>query len=695
MSRKKISLKYRKERSILSDVLPYEIPVTFSNRHFYDFLLTNRVECQNGEVSWLANDDTLDQIVKLLFGISDSVIPKEEIIKQFDKQVTIKSCPFDGVSIPFSYKISHKLKEYRELVVPHPRNQIQVSELYHSCKELILYYCSISPFSIRQPKKISKYIFHKDRTHYENLSSENATLEEYSKEYENLRSFFVYKDYSNIYKFYESYKYHRCEKKYNKLLKLDISKCFDSIYTHSLSWALINKDGVKESIKLSEKTFAGRFDKLMQQINYNETNGIIIGPEFSRIFAELILQSVDKAVQQQLLKDKHKNLAHKVDYEIFRYVDDYFIFFNEDSTKDSILEVLQLSLKEYKLYLNSAKAITYEKPIITEISMAKERIRTLLSERLVYKLEDLEALGEDEKPIKKGSIYLNSKSLITQFKTIIKECNVEYKDMLNYSLSIVESQCDKIIKDHHKAAKEHRSDKQLVQAILGVLEFVFFIYSVSPRVNTTIKLCRILRIFTAYMKAKDSNKDFKHLIFKYIYDDVCFILKKNKNDEHTQVETLYLLIALSELGRDYWLEETTLAEYFNIKSDDTGYVSSQNLNYFSITVILFYMSEKKRYAKLRMFIESEIIRKFEKKKKTLSKEAELTMLFFDAMSCPYISNETKVSLLKIYEVQEGFHNKIIHRKHKQSSFRNQLWFTTWEDFNFGKELDAKQSQEVY
>ena len=73
----------------------------------------------------------------------------------------------------------------------------------------------------------------------------------------------------------------------------------------------------------------------MQQINYNETNGIIIGPEFSRIFAELILQSVDRIVEQKLVS-KH-NLKHKVDYEIFRYVDDYFIFFNEDSTKDKML----------------------------------------------------------------------------------------------------------------------------------------------------------------------------------------------------------------------------------------------------------------------------------------------------------------------------------------------------------------------
>lgn len=693
MPRKKITLKYRKERSILSDVLPYEIPVTFSNRHFYDFLLCNNVEFQDGKVSWRADDDILDAIIRLMFGISDNAVIDEKKIKAFDQQVTIKSCIIDTVSIPFCYKISHKFKEYRELAVPHPRNQIQIADFYHSCKELILYYCSVSPFSIRQPKKISKHIFHKDRTHYDNLSQDVSNIEEYSKEYENLRSFFVYKDYSNIYKFYESYKYHRCEKKYNKLLKLDISKCFDSIYTHSLSWALLNKESVKESITASNKTFAGRFDKLMQQINYNETNGIIIGPEFSRIFAELILQSVDKAVQKRLL-NKH-TLRHKVDYEIFRYVDDYFIFFNDESAKDSVLEVLQLALKEYKLYLNSTKAITYEKPIITEISRAKHRIAQLLDEKLVYKLEDLDVSEGDQKPAQKGSIYLNSKSLITQFKTIIRECDVEYKDMLNYSLSIVDSQCDKIIKNYHRAAKEYRSEKQLVQAILGILEFVFFIYSVSPRVNTTIKLCRILRIFSTYLQANDSNKDFKHLVFKYIYDDVCFILKKNRNDEHTQVETLYLLIALSEMGRDYWLEESALAEYFNIKVDGGNFISCPNLNYFSITVIIFYMSEKKRYGKLRTFIESEIIKKFEDKKRTLAKEAELTMLFFDTVSCPYISNNTKVSLLEIYRVPSQLHHGIINRKHKHNSFRNQLWFTTWEDFNFGKALDAKQSQEVY
>jgi len=98
------------------------------------------------------------------------------------------------------------------LAIPHPRNQLQVIEFYDRYKELILYYCSISSFSIRHPKKVSKYIFYKDSTHDENLSDDSSSKEEIGKEYENLRSFFVYKDYSNVYKFYESDKFHRCEK---------------------------------------------------------------------------------------------------------------------------------------------------------------------------------------------------------------------------------------------------------------------------------------------------------------------------------------------------------------------------------------------------------------------------------------------------------------------------------------------------
>jgi len=56
-------------------------------------------------------------------------------------------------------------------------------------------------------------------------------------------------------------------------------------------------------------------------MNYNETNGIVIVPEFSRIFSEVVLQYIDKTVEANLAKN-HKIYRNK-NYECYRYVDDY------------------------------------------------------------------------------------------------------------------------------------------------------------------------------------------------------------------------------------------------------------------------------------------------------------------------------------------------------------------------------------
>ena len=713
--RKKIYLNYKKERAVLSDVLPYETPITFSNRHFYDFLLENKVHYVDGNIKWRADDKALESIVRILFGIGldTEIETKEE--QYLNKKIKLsrfkrpaKKDPdkekkeWSFVSIPFSYKISHKEKEHRELAVCHPRNQLQLVNLYQEFKESILYFCSISPFSIRRPSKIAKFIYHRDKTHYQRLSKEDAVIEEFNKEYENLKSFFSYEDYSNVHKFYESYNYHRCEQKYDALMKLDISKCFDSIYTHSLAWALIGKEEVKENLGKLKGTFADRLDRFMQGLNYQETNGIIIGPEFSRIFAELILQYTDKELSIRL---EEKELYNKTDYEMFRYVDDYFVFYNDESIKDVIQQELQVLLREFKLSLNSAKAETYEKPIITEISIAKLKIADLLSDNLAYRFVDLkmnendlpqdeeDAENEDkEEEYKKGTIYVNSNKLITKFKTIIKESKVEYKDLQNYSLSVVERKSSRIIQDFYKLNpdEKEKNEKQVVQAILNILDFSFFIYSVSPRVNTTIKLCRIIKIYSDFLKRDDSNIDLRHLVFKTIYDKTLFILKKNTNAEHTQVETLYLLVALSELGKHYWLEEDVLRSYFGISKNSDGreYSISYMLNYFSITVLFFYMRDKQRYNELRQFLEKETCKKFDREIAFLKKDTELTLLLFDMLACPYIQLETKKALLAKYGITDSPLQESIIGKRKH-------WFTKWSGFDLAKELDAKKSSEVY
>lgn len=185
-------------------------------------------------------------------------------------------------------------------------------------------------------------------------------------------------------------------------------------------------------------------------MNYDETNGILIGPEFSRIFAEIILQRIDKNVEIQLTKEEAPIIHHK-DYVCFRYVDDYFVFFSDDSIKDKIFKNFKLALGEYKLTVSEAKTQLYSKPIITELTIAKLKIAELLEGDIHFRIEKEASLGdidiEDYQAINNDvfKVYVNSNRLAAKFKSILIESKVEYKEVLNYSLSIIERKIGSIL----------------------------------------------------------------------------------------------------------------------------------------------------------------------------------------------------------------------------------------------------------
>jgi hypothetical protein len=681
-ARKKNPIPNKKERMILSDILPYELPITFSNRRLYDFLIKHKIAKTGDEIKWLKGDDALTELIRLIFWIEKTEVPSVKVENNEEYYVF----KFGKVyTVPFKYKISHKESDYRELTIIHPRNQLSLVNFYDQYRELILYYSGISQFSIRRPYKVAKFTFHRDKTHLQKLAHdhEHNGVEEFDKEYENLKTFFVYKDMSNIHKFYESYRFHRCEKKYNHLVKLDISKCFDSIYTHSIAWALLNKGIVKENLNESKGTFAGKFDVEMQCLNYGETNGIVIGPEFSRIFAELILQQIDADVQREL------PYKHKVDYEIFRYVDDFFVFYNDKLVAEKIIETYKLKLNDYKLYLNDSKFVDFDKPIITGITRSKLKISKLLNDFLdikVKKVEVEDASGEVSVD-NKYSFYLSSNRLITQTKAIIKETEVSYKDILIYTFACIDRKVLRLVKTYSAIEEKAEEERHVLKSIQEILDFVFFLYSVSPRVNTTIKLCMILSKLIKLAKIhRNFNYDNRHLILKKIYDEVSDVFRKNRSKKHTQVETLYLLILLKDLGKDYRLSSQSLAEYFNINliKEECDYP----LNYFSIVVLLFYIEDKKRYLHLQNVILKHVIGLFkETRLENRGKKTELVLLLLDLIACPYIDDDFKKGLLDLHGVDSSIQLPML-------SY-HVGWFTRWVDFDFGKELEAKRSQEVY
>ncbi len=193
MSRRKIPLKHT-ERCVLSDTLPYETPLSFSNRYFYRFLVENKIKLSSDFKSILWETrlgvKSIEHLIRILFGLSwTTPIISQDIVRR-GVRIQSHSAAVDfsrAMLRPFFYKIRHRDNDYRELAVCHPLGQLYLIAFYEKYKELILYYCNKSNFSIRRPESIATHVYFNDKLHIDSLGDDISYIEEYEKEYENIR----------------------------------------------------------------------------------------------------------------------------------------------------------------------------------------------------------------------------------------------------------------------------------------------------------------------------------------------------------------------------------------------------------------------------------------------------------------------------------------------------------------------------
>lgn len=598
--RKKIKLSYSKERVLFSDVLPYECPIIFSNRYLYRFLakyLWIGEEQKIDNIAWnvLKQSKRWDQkdanaFAALLFGCYEK-----------GKRIGPLQHKLNDLFYPYQFNIAHKTNKNRTLSIIHPYNQWQVVEFYEQYKYSILYLCNQSSYSIRKPHKIAQYFYYRDRLHRKLSGHESDKVELFFNEYENLKTYFSYEKYANIYKFYEDYRYQRAEKKFKYLVKFDLQSCFDSIYTHTISWATAGgADKVKVLPGYHGSWVGDAFDNLMQSVNARETNGIVIGPEFSRIFAEIILQYIDQKVEQELLE---KNLRQKSTYECYRYVDDYFLFYNDEKDKNLFMESLTKRLKEFKLQISPSKTEEFERPFITKVTIAKQRIENLLSNIFSIPLwEEIESNSSTEKDTedkdldkdrevleKKFNIYLPANDVNTQIKVIVKECGIEYRDIANYLLEKISQRLDTFLNRYEIGFKKYerlmskeetnkddvethaqRAQRKLTSYLVSLIDVTFFVFNSNRQINTTLKLQKIMNSIIIYAKRHGDFKVnhavrfqtiSKDIIFKKIQDEIALVLTTTDSHRSTLHESLYLLILAKELGYAYLLAPEVIKSF--------------------------------------------------------------------------------------------------------------------------------------
>ncbi|MGL4383630.1 MAG: antiviral reverse transcriptase Drt3b, partial [Bacilli bacterium] len=335
-------------RVILTETLPYEVPITFLNEGLYFYL-----------------KEFNDHSHFYVEGNKDSHI----FIGKFFN--------YSKYTKPYNYRINKNSNSKRLLSVPHPSIQRQISDFYKKYDSVITGLCSKSPVSLRAPSHVASRYYEKELATYEK-SPEEKNVETEREGFENTSvyasSYFTYRKYNFLYKFYDSYESHRIEKKFEHLTRFDISKCFHNIYIPTLSWAVKSQDFSKKYS--SSYSFEGNFQELMKNTNNLDTSGIIVGPEISRIYAEIILQDLDLKIIERLRIER--NLNFDVDYTLRRYVDDYFFYTKKPESSINALPLIKDELEKYKLFINESKTENLEVPFITGLTIAKMDCKDLI-----------------------------------------------------------------------------------------------------------------------------------------------------------------------------------------------------------------------------------------------------------------------------------------------------------------------------
>lgn len=584
-----------KYRVLLTEVLPYELPFRLNNDAFYENM-------QN-----------------------------KELKASFDEAVNNNK----KWTIPFDYYVRRSnSRKSRKLSIMHPRTQLECVDFYEKYADYMLYLCSNNPFSIRYIGKKAQCVFKSEDICIDDVeeADEEVHVEQTDDNVETkYRSYFQYEGYGLIYKFFSSGDYLRLEQKYSCMMKMDIASCFYHIYTHTMSWAIKGKELAKMSI--GKDMFGNNFDTLMRYANYNETNGIIVGPEISRIFAEIILNRIDVVVLNTLRDGTGLNgLQVGVDYEIRRYVDDYFVYANSGETLKRILAAYNEQLEFYKLFINESKLQFSSRPFGSDLGDAKREISQMMN-RLKDRYSQKNEILQCQRRLRGG--YKILLDFANEIRSITHQFKLQYGDINKYALKLL----------MYQIVDEMKTKAEPSQALLlAYVDVAFHLFILDMNVSASYKICRIIDyLMTWANNSTDTNA--KVEVDNRISRESkrCIdIYQAQKGKSDTNLEILNLLLTLKQTT-SYNITEGSLQKIFGIDSDDDS--SLESLNYFQVCTLLFLVGNNYRqYPNLKKALVRFVKKRLDSNEIFI--KADTTMLFFDVMVCPYIDDKAKKTIIR-------------------------------------------------
>ena len=465
---------------ILTDLLPFELSELFSFKEFYDFL--NQKE----------NQKIISKIV-------------EETKK--NKAANNKKL-FEGAwdTQPLKYSILKGSNSLRRMSVVQPLSAINLYifiETYQ--KDLLSYFEKEHCFSLRYHKKSSDLYYRgksaKSVHYFHNQSKQTGKLA-----IQQMGNFFKTVPFESINAFTGSLKWRMSNFHYSFYAQIDYKSCFDSIYTHSFKWII--ERNVIDSKNANHSSLFITIDRILQNINGKSSNGLIVGPEFSRMIAEILLQHIDKKVKLSLAKE---NIIQNKDFVAYRYVDDIFIFGKSQDIVNNVIHTFSRVGQEYLLQLNELKISKGETPCLPKEWLAKTRNISDVLNGWFYTKQEYIKQPEDEKYlVKKDFVFIDR--IKDDITVLIKTYEFDKRTIVSYLLSTIFNNISRK-KEGFTLFESSGHGRPLM-----LLDMAFCIYAFCPSYEQTRKLISIIVYINNEIIFKEdiaAKKKLKNLINRY------------------------------------------------------------------------------------------------------------------------------------------------------------------------------------
>ncbi|TAZ42059.1 RNA-directed DNA polymerase [Rhizobium ruizarguesonis] len=132
-----------------------------------------------------------------------------------------------------------------------------------------------------------------------------------------------------------------------EFVSADLRSFFHSIYTHSIPWAIYGKGWAKIPANRGYAHYGNVLDLLSRNLQGAQTIGLPVGPDTSRLLAEVIASGVDEKLRERLGVTAR---------DASRYIDDFTISGINGERGEDIIAALRQAASHFELELNNEKS---------------------------------------------------------------------------------------------------------------------------------------------------------------------------------------------------------------------------------------------------------------------------------------------------------------------------------------------------